>query len=54
MGRPNAPSRDGTFLRTEPKWDVFTRRAEIGRSYAPCGDTTFLLPPDDIKGVIEV
>ena len=24
-----------------------TRRAEIGRSYVPSGDRTFLLPPDD-------
>ena len=27
----------------------YVRRAEIGRSYAPSGDRTFLLPPDDIR-----
>ena len=31
-----------------PRWDVLTRRAEIGRSYAPSGERMFLLPPDDI------
>ena len=44
-----APSQDGTFLRAEPRWDLLTRRAEIGRSYAPSGDRTFLLPPDEVS-----
>ena len=56
-GRNNVPSRvlymltlsrDGTFLRAELRWNVLTRRAEIGRSYAPSGDRTLLLPPDDM------
>ena len=41
-------ARDGTFLRAEPRWDVLTRRGEMGRSYAPSGDRTFLRPPNDI------
>ena len=36
-------SRDGTFLRAEPRWDVLTRRAEMGRSFAPSWDGTFLI-----------
>ena len=28
-------SRDGTILRAESRWDVLTRRAEMGCSYAP-------------------
>ena len=35
-------SRDGTFLRAEPRWDVLTHRAEMGRSYAPSRDVMFL------------
>ena len=42
-------SRDGTFLCAEARWYVLTRRGKIGRSYAPSGDRTFLLPPDDIS-----
>ena len=34
--------RDGTFLRSELRWNVCTRRAEMGRSYAPSRDGTFL------------
>ena len=42
MGRSYAPSRDGTFLRTEPRWDVLRRRAQMGRPYAPSRDGTFI------------
>ena len=42
MGRSYAPSRDGTFLRAEPRWDVLARRTEMGRFYAPNRDGTFL------------
>ena len=35
-------SRDGMFLRSELRWDVLMRRADIGRSYAPSRDRTFL------------
>ena len=38
----NSLSRDGTFLRAEPQWDVLTCRAEMGCSYAPSRDRTFL------------
>ena len=50
--RKNVPSRlkihaqsarDGTFLRAEPRWDVFTRRAEIGCFYTPRRDGMFFL-----------
>ena len=30
-------------------WGVLTRRLEMGRSYTPSRDRTFLLPPDDIE-----
>ena len=42
-------AQDGTFLRAEPRLDDLTRRAEMGRSYTPSWDRTFLLPPDDMK-----
>ena len=38
----------GTFLCAELRQVILTRRVEIGRSYAPSGNRTFLLPPDDI------
>ena len=51
LARKNGPSRlniharsarDGAFLPANLKWNVLTRQAEIGRSYAPSGDRTFL------------
>ena len=42
MGCSYAPSRDGTFVRSEARWDVSTRRAEMGRSYAPSRNGTFV------------
>ena len=43
-----APNRYGTFLRAEPRWDVLTRRGEMGCFYAPSRNRSFLLPPDDM------
>ena len=49
--RKNVPSRfkmkirsirDVMSLRAEPRWENLTRRAEMGRSYAPSRDRTFL------------
>ena len=40
--RSYGPSRDGTFLRAEPRWDVLTSRAAMGRTYALSRDGMFL------------